>query len=227
MKINDIINEINMDHRTTKGDFDKYDLDDFIGLGRKVGNIDGYDIWMNKEDDEIYWLVADPEGEGFLGYVLFIYNRGDKFYRSNVFFDPSIQGKGLAVKMYAAAIRQSDITIVSDKTQTEGSKALWKKLAKMPGINVYGWDRYKKDSFFHWDPDVETDEEVWADTDALGDQHAEILRKIRELDYEFGQHEMSEEEYEEARERLVQMTKDIQNQGPSGRNDIRLVATTA
>lgn len=221
------LSEITMDHRTSKGEFDRSDLDEFIDRAYPVGNVKGYKIFLFDEDEpeEVHYLVGDPNSEGFLGYVSLIFGERDKFYRTNVFFDPEIQGKGLAVPLYAFAIKHSGQTVVSDLTQTKGSKLLWQKLAKMPGINVYGWDT-DKNEYFHWDPDTDEENEVWQDTRAVADEVALIRKKMVAIHNDYEDGKMSQQDYEQLTKQYKDEADAIQNQRQNYRSDIRLVATT-
>jgi hypothetical protein len=47
------------------------------------------------------------------------------------------QGKGIVYKAYVALIK-AGYSLISDDLQTQGGKIIWKKLAKTPGVFVYG-----------------------------------------------------------------------------------------
>lgn len=106
-----------------------------------------------------HFLVKDPESNGFLGELkLTVFY---KYYSSDVFFNPRIQGKGIALPLYAYVVKKG-YTLVSDREQSRGSQTIWKKLSQLPGIFVYAWDR-KYDEFFQWNPEEEADDAIYQD----------------------------------------------------------------
>lgn len=233
------VNEISMDRNTGKADLDVDDLDEFIGRTEHVTTIDGHEIHLLDEDapEEYIWLVGDESGERFVGYLSFTTGAyaGNDFYKSNVFFDESLQGKGLAVKLYVYAIKSSGITLVSDKTQTPGSKKLWATLAKQSGINVYGWniseylklDRAGKNTdsaFFHWDPNTDLDDEVYTDSDKDQEAVVDARRRMQQAAQQLKSGEISDSEYEEYVAQLNKQIQDMNSASIAGA-DVRLVAT--
>lgn len=231
------VNEINVDHHTTKSDFDRYDLDEFIGSTKVVTKIGSYEIHLMDDDapEEYIWMVGDPDSEGFLGYLSFSKGAyaGNDFYKSNVFFDETLQGKGLAIKLYTYAIKSSGITLVSDKTQTHGSKSVWAKLSQQPGIHVYGWDvnKYlklpkarKDEAFFHWDPNTDLDDEVYADAEADAEDYRNVKMRAAQLHQDMQDGKISKQEHDELLQQMNKDQKAKDNQNVWG-SDIRLVAT--
>lgn len=79
-------------------------------------------------------------------------HKGKDFVFSEVYFDPVLQGKGIALQLYKLAVEKYRHTIVSDVSQTQGSEKLWNTLARDPSINVYAWDT-AGDTFRDFDPD--------------------------------------------------------------------------
>lgn len=79
-------------------------------------------------------------------------HQGKDFVFSEIYFDPVLQGKGIALQLYKLAIEKYGYTIVSDTSQTKGSEKLWNSLARDPRINVYAWET-DSDSFREFDPD--------------------------------------------------------------------------
>ena len=55
------------------------------------------------------------------------------------------QGSGIGYKVYQILIREAGITLMSDKSQSQGARMLWAKLFRTPGITVYGFDPNAKD----------------------------------------------------------------------------------
>jgi GNAT superfamily N-acetyltransferase len=83
-------------------------------------------------------------------------HKGKDFVFSEVYFDPALQGKGIALELYKLAIEKYGYTIVSDTSQTRGSEKLWNALARDPDINVYAWET-AGDTFRDFDPDEPDD----------------------------------------------------------------------
>lgn len=234
------VTEINIDSNTKKDDFSPSDLDEFIGRTKSAGKVNGYEIHLLDEDapEEYIWLVKDPDSEGFLGYVSFTKGAyaGNDFYKSNVFFDESLQGKGLAVALYVFAIKKSGITLVSDKTQTQGSKSVWAKLAQQPGIHVYGWNvteyvrlqrsgKNTDSTFFHWDPNTDLDDEIYVDPQKDEEEFIEIRKRMTQAAQEYAEGKISDAEYQELVRQYQQLGQDLNKNSVAGEGDIRLVAT--
>jgi len=233
------VNEISVDHRTTKDDFSPYDLDEFIGQTEHVTTINGHEIHLMDDDapEEYIWLVGDDAGEGFAGYLSFSKGAyaGNDFYKSNVFFAPELQGKGLAVPLYVYAIKSSGITLVSDKTQTRGSKTVWAKLAQQPGIHVYGWNINKylelsragkntDEAFFHWDPNTDLDDEVYVDTEADAEDYRNVRMRAAQYQQDLDDGKISKQEHDQLMKQLSSYQTAKNDQNIHG-TDIRLVAT--
>lgn len=230
MKINEITQyttEINMIHNLGKDAGSKYDYDEFIGSTTPVAKVKGYIIHRTDEDEDdgIRWLVKDPDSEGFLGeFYLGKKSNKQNFYHSEVFFDTSIQGKGLAVPLYAWAIKRG-YDIVSDTSQTPGSKSLWARLAKTPGIHVYAWN-ISDDTFFHWDPEEDLDSEVYYDRKGTNTELAKLDAQRKQLQADFKSNKVSKSDYNYMLQQINKEEKDIaQNADSSINADIRLVAT--
>lgn len=125
--------------------------------------IKGYEIYRAKSKlgpmPLEHFLVKDSESDGFLGELKL--TGFDKYWTSDIFFDPQIQGKGLALPLYAYVVKKG-YTLVSDREQSKGSQTIWKKLTQLPGIFVYAWDRHT-DEFFQWNPEEELDDAIYKD----------------------------------------------------------------
>lgn len=145
------VNEVYSDMSTPKDSVYADDFDDLIGKARPVAKINGYTIDKYVDEDKhVSYVVQNPKGKNYLGELTLRFDSKDKFYHSEVFFTPELQGSGLAIELYKYAIVEDGYTIVSDQTQTPGSQKLWEKLAKDPSIFVYKWDP-KTNNYSHWD----------------------------------------------------------------------------
>lgn len=151
---------------TGKSATTRYDFDEFINNAEFTGKVIGnYELWIGrygtgealliKSDDEI-----DP---GFLGAMYLLKSGDEKYYHTEIMFDPEIQGKGLAVPMYLYVLQDMGLTIMSDRTQTPGGAAIWKKLAEMPGVNVYVYNT--TDNSFHGEYDPKDSGRVYGPED--------------------------------------------------------------
>ena len=189
------VNEIKYDPRISKGDWGEEDWDEFIGETKPVVKIKGYEIHIAKTDNDSthHFLVKDPDGPGFLGELKL--DAYINYWQSSVFFDERIQGKGIALPLYAYVVKKG-YTLVSDSSQSRGSKeGIWKKLTKVPGIFVYAWDK-KYDEFYQWDPDEDLDSEIYYDQDKLYKLEDEYKAKWAELDDKFDDDKIDQAEYE-------------------------------
>lgn len=219
------MSEITIDHRTTKNDSDMSDWDEFIDDTELVTYIKGYEIHFHRDEvqDEYLYFVKEEDQEGFLGQLVLANRKG--YYHSEVFFAPEIQGQGLAVPLYAYVIK-SGRTIVSDKTQTPGSKALWAKLAKVPGINVYGWRPGADNEYFHWDPDEDLDSEIYHDANSTKRNRAKFQQQVEKLKQDKLAGKISEPEYNDAMQRATDDNKASSDEDHAPvNNGTRLVAT--
>jgi hypothetical protein len=89
----------------------------------------------------------------------------DKFSKaayaeSIVAADPAYRGINLPLQMYSFLILDEGMIIVSDEIQTKGARSIWEKLAKEPGIDVYGYNTETK-KVFQIDPDDLFNEDVY------------------------------------------------------------------
>lgn len=202
-----------------KGDVDAFDFDDMIGHADDTDyRIDGYEIYYVDDNYDSVFLIKDPQSEGFLGELRL--KPDGNFFKSTVKFAPELQGKGLAHKLYKLAIIEDNKTIVSDSTQSPGSRKLWQRLADEPGVFVYAWKPHT-DEFFQWHPEEDPAEEVYKDEDKiqkLQNRYYEIMRHLRTL--EQGSKEATNLENE-----MKLLTKEIDELKNIAYTDVRLVAT--
>ena len=188
---------------------------------KKVGKLGDYNIHKSIESeadggDHVFVIKKDQEPLGELILTQrdspFAQAKNQGFWTSSVVFDPEIQGKGLAVPLYAYAVKKG-YDIVSDTNQSKGSQILWQKLSKQSDINVYAWDR-ENNKFFAYDPEGDPRGLVYSDEDLkqkIIDEYLEMMRKAN-----------SEEEREELDKELKKELADITPEG----YDTRLVAVS-
>jgi len=190
-------------------------------LLKKVGKLGDYNIHKSIESeadggDHVFVIKKDeaPLGELILTQrdSPFAQAKNQGFWTSSVQFDPEIQGKGLAVPLYAYAVKKG-YDIVSDDNQSKGSEILWQKLSKQPGIHVYAWDR-ENNKFFAYDPENDPRGLVYSDENLrqkIIDEYLEMMRKAN-----------SQEERDNLDKELKKELADITPDG----YDTRLVAVS-
>lgn len=224
------VNEISVDYTTRVDTLEPADLDYYLDSAKPTGRkIKGYDIYLDNDDAPhvLTYLVKDPSNDGFLG--LFQLTLHGDFYYSQVTFTPELQGEGIAHNLYAMVVKKDNLTIASDRVQTMGSKKLWEKLSKVPGIFVYAWESSfdGKNRFFQWDPDLDPEAEVYHDDYKLAQFHNQFKTIKDKLDRNLRDNKISSDEHRDAHARLNQeyeiMTQELKNRSAN----VRLVATSA
>ena len=224
------ISEVEYSDDVQKDDMHKSDLDRHRGDTMSTGKeIKGYDIHKGEDEERVSYFIKDPDSRGFLGELkLRVEKKYPGMRKSEVFFDESIHGKGIAVELYKMAIVDFGHTITSDYTQSKGSKDLWKRLSKTQGIFVYGWNPKAKGDkeFFQWDADEDADSEVYhsqSSTDKLRDEMRTGMNAIhKRVDSGELTKQEAHVEWEHAKQGIVDELKDADL---VRYNDIRLVAT--
>jgi hypothetical protein len=212
----------------SKDSISRYEFDNHIGLTKSTGKkINDYNIHMRSDDRSVYFLVKDPDSDGFLGVLELTQERG--YYMSTVFFDKVIQGKGIAPLLYKMAVVDYGYTIVSDMNQSKGSKTLWERLSNIPGVFVYGWNPKEKgdNAFFQWDPSEDAGGEVYhRDTEitALQNQMHELKLDVmsRKKSGEFTTMAQMSAALEDEKQAI---RDEINDRYPNRLKDIRLIAT--
>jgi hypothetical protein len=228
-----VVAEVEKDPYLSKEWVDGSEFNELIDDARPTRmTIKGYQIWRvskNRVDSgatEIL-LVKDPEGKGFLGELRLVRSKGNNgsFVHSQVAFTTSLQGQGIAVPLYAYAIRNLGYTVASDKTQTKGSQTLWARLSKVPGIFIYGWS-VKNGEYFQWDPDTDPEEEVYQDPADADRIRVELRNTQGEIAQEVQAGRMSDEEAgQQIRKAQAEAKSKLQEIDKIRWRDLRLVAT--
>lgn len=168
-------------------------------------------------------FIVSPDGSEILGQMALLRHphRGKDFVFSEVYFDPEIQGKGLAVPLYKLAIVQYGLTIVSDESQTKGSEALWNRLARDSEVTVYVWDT-EQDQYRDFDPDDPDD--VYYDPEEMDQLKAEAETINRKLHDQYMNGDIDDDEYNQLLSRYLNPIYD-EMESMSRSQDARLVAT--
>jgi hypothetical protein len=222
------VNEISVDHATRIDSLEPSDLDYYLDSAKPTGRkIKGYDIYLDDDDAPhvLTYLVKDPSNDGFLG--LFQLTLHGDFYYSQVTFTPELQGEGIAHNLYAMVVKKDNLTIASDRVQTMGSKKLWEKLSKVPGIFVYAWESSfgGKNRFFQWDPDLDPETEVYFDEYKVNQFHTQYKNSKQKIDQAFRLNKITKEEHIDAHKRLNQEYEDMKDELKNRSSNVRLVAT--
>lgn len=113
-----------------------------IGGKFRVGAVDG-SLAGNAPNK----LVAayDLEGQKFAAFLQLTKFSNSAYQESVIAADTAYRGINLPVQLYTFLIQEEGMIIVSDEVQTMGARSVWEKLAKVPGIGVYGYnDKAKK-----------------------------------------------------------------------------------
>lgn len=169
-------------------------------------NINGYPIFSiepkGRSRAKLMLFVASPDETELLGQMALSRSshRNGEFLFSEIYFDPEIQGKNLAVPLYKLAIIQYGLTIVSDESQTEGSESLWNRLARDPEVNVYVWDT-ESDKFRDFDPDDPDD--VYYDPDEIRKLKAEADEINSKLHDQYMNGDIDDNEYNQLLSRYI------------------------
>ena len=201
---------------------------DYLSRATKTKySIKGYPVFEIKPKGTaravLMLMVGTPEGDAILGQLALLRHphRGGNFVFSEVYFDPELQGKGIAIELYKLAIQQYDFTIVSDESQTKGSEKLWNTLARTSGINVYAWDT-EADKFRAFDPDDPDD--VYYDSNEMAELKQESENINKKLHDQYMKGEIDDDEYNRL---LTQYMNPIYDEMESleKMQDMRLVAT--
>lgn len=190
----------------------------------RIGDYPIYEIQPEgRAQAKLMLFVASPDGKELLGQMALLREPHGKssYVFSEVYFDPSIQGKGIAVPLYKIAVLRYGLTIVSDESQTEGSEKLWNRLARDPEVHVYVWDTVK-DEYREFDPDDPDD--VYFDRQEikqLEQEAEEISNKLRD---QYMSGEIDSNEYDELLRRYINPIHD-DIEAIDRADDMRLVAT--
>jgi hypothetical protein len=160
--------------------------------------IKGYPIYeiipKGRSRAALMLFVATKEEDGLLGQLNLLKHphNGEDFTFTEVYFDPEIQGTGIAVELYKLAILKYGFTVTSDESQTKGSETLWAKLARDPDIHVYVWD-VDNDSFREFDP--EDPDDVYYDPDEMNTLKQEVKDIETRLQDQYMDGDIDEDEY--------------------------------
>jgi GNAT superfamily N-acetyltransferase len=192
-------------------------------------SIKGYPIYQiepqGRARAQLMLFVASPDETELLGQVALLKNphRNGTYLFSEIYFDPAIQGQGIAVQLYKLVIVKYGLTIVSDESQSPGSERLWAALAKDPEINVYAWDT-EQDTFRDFDPDDPDD--VYYDSQQMAQlkQEAETINDRLRDQYING--DITDDEYNQLLSRYLNPIYDDMESMERAQN-MRLVATSA
>lgn len=222
------IDEIVISYELSKNSTTKSDISAYLDSAVKTQyRIKGYPIFSSKQSAQsrgrMMLFVASLDETELLGELSLLRSpyRGGEFLFSEVYFDPEIQGKGLAVPLYKLAIIQYGLTIVSDESQTQGSKSLWNQLARDPKVNVYVWDM-EKDTFRDFDPNDPDD--AYFDPKEMKALKAEAEEVNKRLTDQYMNGEIDDTEYNQLLTRYINPIHD-EMQSMNRAMDARLVAT--
>lgn len=229
MKVFEVIrsNEINPDMART--DDLTADYADRVTLtSHKIGNWNVYEIKPGpRSRAELMLFVGVEDGPNELpelyGQMALLKqpHKGKDFVFSEVYFDPVLQGKGIAIQLYKLAIEKYKYTIVSDTSQTKGSEKLWNSLARDPSINVYAWET-ARDTFRAFDPDDPDD--AYYDPSEINILKKELSDVQKRLHQQYMDGKIDDDEYGNLLKKYADPIYD-DLEAMERAQDVRLVAT--
>ena len=140
-----------------------------------VGKMGSYQISKaNYDEKEPTFAVYDSVNKRNAGFCE-MDQQEHYFSIGAIAFDNWYLGLGLPAKLYAWLIKNGHCpTIVSGDKQTDGGRAVWKQLAKLPDIFVYAWNKETGDMFSVDQNDLSAEEPLWDDDN---DDTVELLRQ--------------------------------------------------
>jgi hypothetical protein len=182
MRITEIYTADNMG--LDKSSISTDDFAGYVGMAQPTSfTIKGYYVFAFITEKEKTLLLKDPESDNFLGGIILSKKpiRMGKVTTKPVWVSQSaltseLQGKGIAIELYALAIKAYQPLVVSDTEQTRGSASVWKRLNNDPELNVYTWN-VAEDTYTSWDPDEETDEPVYYNREVMSQLRSEISQE--------------------------------------------------
>jgi hypothetical protein len=122
----------------------KYNIDDIKDIGTiqnyklRMGKYRGYAL-VNSSVICIYDTI-NKKNAGFISLTKF----GKAYEINGAVVDKEYLGMGLITKIYAYLILKLNFILWSKESQTIGGRAIWEKLIKVKGINVFAWDKVKR-----------------------------------------------------------------------------------
>lgn len=204
MRINEIIKSRAMSRDMPR----RQDLThDYLGRAtRSQYSIKGHPVYQlqprGTSRAHLMLFVSSADETEFLGQFVLLRSphRHGEYLFSEVYFDPFIQGKGIAVDLYKLAIQEYGLTIVSDASQSPGSERLWATLATDPKITVYVWDT-EKDSFRDFDP--EDPDDVYYDPQEMTKMKQEAEEVNNRLIDQYINGDITDDEYNQLLSRYL------------------------
>jgi len=159
----DFISKSNQTFNTLKKDwaelikkFRPYLLGTISGKFR-IGAVDGS---LKGTSSNKLVAVYDRQANKYAAFLQLEKFSASAYAESVVAADPAYRGINLPVQLYTFLVQEEGMIIVSDEVQTLGARSIWEKLAKTPGIGVYGYND-KTGKVFQVDMDDLFNEDVY------------------------------------------------------------------
>jgi hypothetical protein len=120
-----------------------------------VGKLNNFEIQYNTEyissfyyGDKYYSLYDKKQNQ----YAMIVHlskfkNKESVLEVDMVGVENKYKGLNLSVKLYAWLIKNKSITLVSGRQQSPGGRSIWERLAKVPGIFMFGFNILSEKSF--------------------------------------------------------------------------------
>jgi len=215
--------------------------------GEVIGKVAGYELFAHENGStSIVLSLANPDRvtntlgspargnpndlPDVLVYMELVYSKEHKAaLKPYIQAHNSVRKSGLVIKLYEYVIKKLGKTLIADNMQSRGGKSVWARLARVPGINVYGWKK-GTDEYFAWDPDDSPDEEVYTTQPEELNARIEKLNDFKDkLEQRLEDGSISEDDFDEMMDRIENEKQSLRDMNIKNKDvkDLTLVATAA
>jgi hypothetical protein len=107
---------------------------------RRVGEIDGYPVYRGCDEtgDDWSWYVLDPVGDWCHVRVTGSFAYGNRILKVSSLY-ASRGGRVRAHRLYRYLLESGQVDGLAGVSHSPGALRVWKRLAALPGVFVYGW----------------------------------------------------------------------------------------
>lgn len=163
-----------------------------------VGNIGLYEIhYVDNSYGEIYALFDEKSKKYVLMLLLYKFGKeGRQIEKIGV--RNKYRGLNLPLKLYSWLVQHGTI-LVSGYAQTKGGRSIWEKLARIPGIFMFGYDVKTKEAFQIDQNDI-FNEDVYSE---------DIENEIKYLEQEYNELTLGPKLSDEEEHRLSKVQKKL------------------
>lgn len=144
-----------------------------VNLGSIKTSGGTYQLLSMNVGSDLVVCVHDAVNNVNAGYASFIRHQNN-FEVDRMGFSLKYQGFGIGAQLYRwLIVKGVTPVIVSGFYQTRGGRTTWEKLAKEPGILVYGWNKRRQEAFSLDPNDLSAEEVIWSRDAELDDETGE------------------------------------------------------